>query len=145
MVGMRPYTKRLLIGAALAIVALALLNSSVTRMTAEEETVTAMGETSYRIGMYLNQHGHLPADFSALPVRDGYANKTTDAWGKPLIYVQSDNYFTLTSLGRDGFEGGEGDDRDIKCVYSVNNGTVIENYERRTGPKIKAPPKNSQN
>jgi hypothetical protein len=84
------------------------------------------------------QYGHLPLDFSGLPVRSNYANKTTDAWGRQLIYAPSVGGFTLTSLGRDGIEGGEGDDCDITCVFSVDNGAVIENYERRM-------PKHSQN
>jgi hypothetical protein len=64
-------------------------------------TVTAMDETAYRIGMYLQKNGRLPADFKSLPVRDGYANETNDAWHRPLIYtIESGNIVVLTRSRR---------------------------------------------
>jgi hypothetical protein len=88
-------------------------------------TVTSMNETAYRIGMYLRSHGDLPDGISGLPVRDGHLNRTTDGWGKPLVFERtSSNSFTLTSLGRDGASGGNGDDQDIVRRYQVENGEI---------------------
>jgi general secretion pathway protein G len=36
-----------------------------------------------------------------------------DAWGHPFVYVMDKNNFQLESLGRDGKEGGTGEDTDI--------------------------------
>ncbi len=36
-----------------------------------------------------------------------------DPWGRPYVYRNEANAYALYSLGRDGKEGGEGEDRDI--------------------------------
>ena len=36
-----------------------------------------------------------------------------DPWGRPYVYHVAANTYALYSLGRDGKEGGEGEDRDI--------------------------------
>lgn len=90
-------------------------------------TMTAMTETSFRIGMFVDRNKQLPQNLDVLPKRDGYANRTTDAWKRPLIYaVDSKDTFMLTSLGRDGVVGGKGDDADISFKYKVTNGQVRE-------------------
>ena len=89
-------------------------------------TPSAIDETSYRIGLYYfqNKH-HLPPDMAALPVREGYDNRTTDAWNRPLLYsVDSADSFTLRSLGRDGVPGGTGEDADVICKFRVTGGEV---------------------
>lgn len=106
-----------------------LLDSLVTRISPRNMTVSAMGETSYRIKMYVDLHGSLPSDFSILPVRSGYMNKTTDYWGRTLTYAPTESRFTLTSLGRDGRDGGNGDDADIVRRYRVEKGDVSEEYQ----------------
>jgi hypothetical protein len=101
------------------------LNSLVDVIPPYNLTISSMTETEVRIGMYLNEHGELPDDFSVLPTRDHYANSTTDGWGRPLMYAHTKNdSFTLTSLGRDGEQGGKGDDADIVEVYQVENGEI---------------------
>jgi hypothetical protein len=74
-------------------------------------TVTAMDETIVRMDIYLQKNGRLPPDFSSLPVREGYMNRTTDGWNRPLMYtIESGNTVVLKSLGADGKPGGTGDD-----------------------------------
>jgi len=114
---------------------IALLNSLATRITPREMTVTAMGETEYRIGMYFSEHGGLPADFSVLPVRSGYMNSTTDGWGRPLIYDRTNDGFSLTSLGRDGVSGGTEEDEDVVQEYRADGTEIM----------LKAHSKSSQN
>lgn len=88
-------------------------------------TESAIGETRFRIGLYLAANGHLPPDLAALPNRPGYRNQTTDAWGRPLGYSTAGNDgFTLASLGRDGVVGGRDDDADIERRFRVSGGSV---------------------
>jgi len=90
-------------------------------------TPSAMGETSVRIGMYYQRNKRMPPDLSELPARDGYANRTTDAWGRPLIYTTGpDDTFTLSSLGGDGAPGGTGDNADVACNYRIERNEVQE-------------------
>ena len=44
------------------------------------------------------------------------ASGLVDPWGKPYLYAPDENTegFTIISFGRDGVEGGEGDDADIR-------------------------------
>jgi general secretion pathway protein G len=45
----------------------------------------------------------------------GYLDRVpVDPWGRPFVYVLlAADRFVLTSLGRDGVEGGDGYDRDL--------------------------------
>ena len=82
------------------------------------ETITAIGETFARIGLYAKQNNSIPPSLAVLPKRTGYAKQTTDAWKRPLRYeVASDGVITLASLGKDGRPGGDGDDADITRAY----------------------------
>jgi general secretion pathway protein G len=96
------------------------LGSLDSRITAVDSTTSAMGETFVRIDLYAKAHGTIPASLDVLPNRDGYTNRTTDGWGRPLIYsIGNDGLLTLTSYGKDGKPGGEGADADIvKSYYS---------------------------
>jgi len=85
-------------------------------------TVTAIGETRVRIHLYMLAKKEVPSDLAALPKRDGFANLSTDGWGRPLIYsADREGVITLTSLGRDGKSGGTGDDADITKMYRTRN------------------------
>ncbi len=96
--------------------------SLVTTIPPRSMTVTAMTETQVRMHMYMTANRGYPADLSVLPKRDGYANRTTDGWGRPLIYSVDDRgIISLTSLGRDGKAGGEGDDADITRRYRTRD------------------------
>jgi len=88
-------------------------------------TETDIAETSCRIGILFGQQGHLPPDLSTLPVRKGYANRATDAWDRPLMYsVNSADGFTLSSFGRDGVVGGQGEDADVVRRFRIKIGVV---------------------
>ncbi len=41
------------------------------------------------------------------------ADTLLDPWGKPYLYEFADNVVKIISYGRDGKQGGEGEDRDI--------------------------------
>jgi hypothetical protein len=95
-------------------------------ITDQEMTAGAIGETSYRIGMYVNSNGKPPPDLSVLPARPGYVNRTTDGWNRPLVYRVDADAFSLTSLGRDGVVGGSGEDADVVRKYRVLDGRVTQ-------------------
>ncbi len=107
--------KRIAVGLVFFVLAAWLISSSlVTYITPREMTVTAIGETFYRIHLYAQSNGELPETVADLPVREGYANRTQDGWGSELAYKVNDNgIVTLTSLGADNLAGGIGDDADI--------------------------------
>jgi hypothetical protein len=86
-------------------------------------TWTAMGETFARIDIYAQSNRSLPTSLEMLPKREHYMNRTTDGWGRSLLYsVSQDGIISLTSLGKDGVLGGQGEDADITEAY----------YTRRT-------------
>lgn len=85
-------------------------------------TNTSIIETTVRIHMYMTANGEYPTNLSVLPIRNGYANRTTDGWGRTLVYdVDDEGIISLESLGRDGKPGGEGDDADIIRRYRTRN------------------------
>ena len=86
-------------------------------------TLTALRETATRIGIYFQRNKALPVNLNVLPIREGYTNRTTDGWKRPLTYrIDTNDTFTLSSLGRDGKVGGTGDDADTSCQYQIING-----------------------
>lgn len=87
-------------------------------ITPVEMTNTAIGETFYRIHLYMRSLGNVPQSLEVLPIRENYANRTTDGWGRELLHtVSREGIITLQSLGRDGEPGGEGEDADISRSY----------------------------
>ncbi len=81
-------------------------------------TITAIGETFVRINLYAESNRSIPSSLDILPKREGYADLTTDGWGRPLVYkVAADGVITLTSFGADGKPGGEGRDGDFSQSY----------------------------
>ena len=109
--------------AGLAIVAIDIAMSDV--MPASAITPTAMGEMSVRIGLFFERNKHLPPDLNVLPKREGYWNRTTDRWNRPLRYaIDAADAFTLSSLGKDDKPGGTGDNADEIEKYRVVRGGV---------------------
>jgi hypothetical protein len=77
-----------------------------------------MTETLARINIYAETNKAIPPSLDVLAKRDGYVNRTTDGWNRPLQYrVTQDGIITLTSLGADGKPGGNGEDADISVSY----------------------------
>jgi len=75
---------------------------------------------SLRIQQYVETHNELPSDLSVLPERKGYGNSIKDGWGHRFIYEITDSEIvTLTSLGKDGQPGGEGENEDIIISYNA--------------------------
>ena len=68
-------------------------------------TNASITESTVRIQMYMTANGEYPKNLSVLPIRNGYANRTTDGWGRTLIYDVD----------------AEGDDADIIRRYRTRN------------------------
>ena len=114
--------KTLLGALAFLILAGVVISSLITVVTPVEMTHTAIGESFVRMQMFLTEHHRFPSALGELPKREGYANRLTDGWRRPLIYqVEEDNFVTLLSLGRDGQPGGTGEDADIQTTYRTKN------------------------
>lgn len=91
-------------------------------ITPEESTDVAIGETHVRTHLYMLTNRSTPPDLSVLPTRKGYGNRTTDGWGRPLLYsVDENGVITLSSLGRDGKSGGSGADADVVRRYRTRD------------------------
>jgi hypothetical protein len=102
-------------------------------ITPIEMTRTAIGETFYRIHLFMQKEGKAPPALDVLPRREGYGNRTTDGWGRELAYSQSpDGVLSLKSLGRDGWIGGTGEDADISRSYR----TIDENGRSLIGDDL---------
>jgi hypothetical protein len=72
--------------------------------------------------MYMVEHREVPPNLAALPTRQGYMNRITDAWGRELQYsVDDKGVITLMSLGADGKLGGDGLNKDIVQRYRTRN------------------------
>jgi len=104
----------------IAIILLVVLCSSCCThvITPVEMTYTAIGETFFRIHLYVKQNSVLPTSLDVLPKREGYSNRITDGWNRVLQYhIANDGVITLTSFGKDGKPGGTGDNTDISRSY----------------------------
>jgi hypothetical protein len=81
-------------------------------------TQSAMVESFARINIYAETNRSVPPSLDVLPRRAGYANQTTDGWGRPLQYdLSQDGIITLRSLGADGKPGGVGENADVSLSY----------------------------
>ena len=90
------------------------------RASNDTMTRTRMWVVKRRILAYAHQNNRLPASLAEIPVMPGYDNSIEDGWGRALHYEVSGNgTVTLSSLGRDGLPGGEGDDADIVVKFAT--------------------------
>jgi hypothetical protein len=82
-------------------------------------TAGTISVTIGRIEEYAQENKTVPKSLSKLPIRPGHSNKTTDAWGKKLIYLVNENERTISiiSYGKDEKGGGAGEDKDIIRSY----------------------------
>lgn len=91
-------------------------------ITPEEMTHTAIGETFYRVSIYMRSNNSIPKSLNDLPVREGFMNTTIDGWGHHLQYtISADGVLTLTSFGKDGEPGGANDNADISRSYRTKD------------------------
>lgn len=102
------------------------------------ETEGRITEVKYALEDYRADHGHYPTDEDGLSVlltpppetREGpryflkqyvlSEQSLSDTWGNPITYQKvrtgSEEGCVISSLGRDGKEGGTGPDEDIRMV-----------------------------
>lgn len=122
--------KPFLIVVACSVLACLALMSVVDVIPPHSMTLSAITETVVRINLYSQRHNRLPDSLKLLPEREGYANRTTDGWGRKLRYsVDSNGIITLKSLGKDGQVGGTGDDADMVARYrtKADDGRFVAN------------------
>ena len=96
-----------------------------------------------RILRYAHLHNELPREIKDLPVMEGYSNSTQDGWGREIPFVIKDNTVTLTSYGKDGQPGGNGDDEDMIGIFSLKDKNNA--WEKELAEWIKDPFNNPLN
>lgn len=88
------------------------------------QTESAIHATKDRIHMYWKEHRRLPSATSELPSRPNKSkgsNRTTDGWGREIVWSQPDERtIRLSSLGKDGKPGGTGEDEDWQVDVVVD-------------------------
>ena len=80
---------------------------------APSRTVTAdrFGTVASRVLAYASANNKMPTRLSDLPQRQGHDNEIVDEWNHEISYtVQNDGTVILTSYGKDGRPGGNGED-----------------------------------
>ena len=88
-------------------------------------TYGSMHMIKRRILRYAHLHNQLPKNLKELPKIEGYDNRTTDAWGREILYiVNKDNTVTLISYGKDGIQGGVGDSADMIAIFATKNNNI---------------------
>ena len=68
------------------------------------------------IVQFHEREGRFPESLDGL-TSDDWPGQPYDAWGKPIRYTTDGETFTISTLGRDGVEGGEGADADRVLRY----------------------------
>ncbi len=84
-------------------------------------TSGAMHMTKRRILRYAHTHDSLPSSLDQLPTIDGYSNRTVDGWGREIQMNVEAHQITFLSLGKDGIEGGTGDNADMVGIFAVKD------------------------
>lgn len=89
------------------------------------ETQMQLAQWTEAISMYYNDCGKNPATLESVTQPDANCNnwdpgnyaklKTVDAWSNPLVYQLEGSDFVLKSLGKDGKDGGSGNNADINA------------------------------
>ena len=103
----------------LSALAAVMISGCMDRIPPKSLTQTRMHVIKRRILQYARAHNQLPPDLASLPPMSGFDTSIVDGWKRSLTYqTNSAGIVTLASLGRDGVQGGSGDDADI--VRSVN-------------------------
>ena len=110
--------KAIIIGISILVTGVILSVALVEQVSPKNMTRSAIGETFARINLFARQNKSIPSSLAVLPKREGYVNRTTDAWNRPLQYdVTADGFITIKSLGRDGKPGEQGEYSDISVTY----------------------------
>ncbi|HTQ38891.1 MAG TPA: sulfotransferase [Pirellulales bacterium] len=95
------------------------------KVSAEDQTVTAINQTAARIEQYVQQHRELPTALDGLAASNSESKQATDAWSRPIKYkIIEPDTFELVSYGADGAPGGSGEGADIVRTYQVVAGQV---------------------
>lgn len=84
-----------------------------------ERTVVILYVLSERIEEYVRQHRQLPSSVNALPLIENKTGEVHDAWGRVIEMQIVAGRCRLRSFGRDGRDGGRGDDSDICLEFDL--------------------------
>jgi Type II secretion system (T2SS), protein G len=102
--------------------ALAYLGKSLGYVKPGDWTEGTMFFTHRRILVYAAKNGHPPARLEDLPNWPGFNNDLRDGWGRQIQYKQLNaDIVELTSFGKEGLPGGDGDNEDIVRQFQLHD------------------------
>lgn len=70
---------------------------------------------------YRERHGAYPDGTTWERLSHRADPRFVDPWGRPYLYEPSERDFTLRTLGKDGLEGGEGEEADVALSVSTKS------------------------
>ncbi len=100
-----------------SIAAIAILDCIGNRVPPQALTHARMHGMKRRILHFAVARGELPKTVAELPRFKGFDNSVVDAWGWPIRMSIEGDKVTLSSYGRDGIQGGSGEDADMVAVF----------------------------
>ncbi|MGE0267387.1 MAG: type II secretion system protein GspG [Candidatus Omnitrophota bacterium] len=88
----------------------------------EATTVTIIRVLTKRVLQYAQTNNKPPNSLDLLPELHGTLNSTKDGWNREILFYVNDDYsVTFKSFGRDGVEGGEGENKDIVEKFELRD------------------------
>src|SRR5262245_29404456 len=84
---------------------------------------------------YRAREGRYPPNLEALTPRDLEQGVPVDPWGRAYLYRLPSRAYVLQTLGRDGAEGGTGEDRDMRLANGVRHNAPRVRPPREGAPK----------
>jgi hypothetical protein len=97
----------------------------------KSSTIQTMGATKCRILQFARTHDALPTSLEQLPSVNEVNKQIIDGWGRPILWQVVGDEGTLTSNGRNGVPGGDGEDADITYIFPLktNEGCWADEYD----------------
>jgi hypothetical protein len=87
----------------------------------------ALEKYKVRVGAY-------PPNLESLLTRDLEQGVPVDPWGRAYLYRLASRAYVLQTLGRDGAQGGTGEDRDMRLANGVLHNAPRVRPPREAGP-----------
>lgn len=72
-----------------------------------------------RVAKHLSTNSKLPKDILSLPLIPKKIDDVHDGWGRAITWSIENSQVTLTSYGKDGVVGGDGENADIIRVIHL--------------------------
>lgn len=95
----------------------------------KDATRTALIGIAVRLRDYFEKNGVIVDSLDDLPKRKNYHDSICDGWSRRILYFNTGSVVRLLSYGKDGVQGGIGDDADLECLFNLDTNTLIRVFE----------------